>query len=130
MARLILAYNFSGPRLQALRLLAMMLKVQLRPVERRELLQPVGLLAGLPGFTPAEEYTGDEAKEELLFLCGFDRPLLDKLLQGIRRSALKQVALKAMLTPHNVGWSGLQLLQELREEHAYMTKGKGVAHKE
>jgi hypothetical protein len=27
-----------------------------------------------------------------------------------------------MLTPHNVGWSGLELLKEISEEHEYMTK--------
>ena len=33
---------------------------------------------------------------------------------------LRQVALKAMLTPTNCTWSGLRLLSELSQEHAYM----------
>lgn len=122
MRKLILAYNFDSKRLQALKILCMMLKTQLRPVERGELLQPVGYLAGVPGIGPAaEEYEGSEAKQEMIFLCGFDRPALDRLLQGIRRSQLKSIALKAMLTAHNAEWSGLKLIGELSEEHAYMT---------
>lgn len=129
MNKLILAYNFDSKRLQALKILCMMLKTRLRPVERREMLQPVGYLAGVPGVeAAAEEYDGGEARQEMLFLCGFDRPSLDRLLQGIRRSQLKNVALKAMLTEHNVGWSGLKLIGELSEEHTYMTaQGKKAA---
>lgn len=37
-----------------------------------------------------------------------------------KKGKLRQVALKAMLTPTNCTWSGLQLLQELSQEHAYM----------
>jgi hypothetical protein len=58
----------------------------------------------------------------MIFLCGFDRPTLDKLLVAIKKSKLQRIELKAMLTPHNVGWSGLELLKEISEEHEYMTK--------
>ena len=128
MAKLILAYNFSGPRLQALKMVAMFLKVQLRPVAPVDLQQPLGYLAGLKGYEAAEVYTGPtEGLAEMLLLCGFDRPLLDRLLVAIKKSPLKQVALKAMLTPHNVSWSGLALLKELTEEHEAMNKQQ-VAH--
>ena len=68
MQKIILAYNFTPERLQALKLICMMLRTQLRAVKGK----------------------------------------------------LRQVALKAMLTPTNCTWSGLQLLQELSQEHAYM----------
>ena len=58
----------------------------------------------------------------MIFLCGFDRLTLDKLLVAIKKSKLQRIELKAMLTPHNVGWSGLELLKEISEEHEYMTK--------
>lgn len=122
MNKMILAYNFTPERLAALKLLCMMLRVQLKPVERTQLLQPVGSLAGVPDVAPVpEEYTGAEATRELLLMCGFQRSDLDRLLAGIRKSKLQSVKLKAMLTPTNAQWSGLELLRELEQEHEYMT---------
>ena len=67
-----------------------------------------------------EEYNGVEATEEMLILCGFGRPDLDRLLSAIRKGKLKNVALKAALTPTNALWSGVKLQGELAQEHAYM----------
>ena len=120
MQKIILAYNFTPERLQALKLICMMLRTQLRAVKREELLQPVGYLAGLSEVAPVSEaYSGDEGQEEMLLMCGFSRQDLDRL-PAVKKGKLRQVALKAMLTPTNCTWSGLQLLQELSQEHAYM----------
>ncbi len=127
MNKIILAYNFNKDRLQSLRLVCMMLKIQLKPVVRQDLLQPVGALLGIDGIERVEEsFAGDDCREEMIFLCGIDRQTLDKLLFAIKRSKLQRIDLKAMLTPHNVGWSGAKLLQELAEEHQYMTKNNGA----
>lgn len=121
MQKIILAYNFTPERLQALKLICMMLRTQLRAVAREELLQPVGYLAGLSEVASVSEvYSGDEGQEEMLLMCGFSRQDLDRLLAAIKKGKLRQVALKAMLTSTNCTWSGLQLLQELSQEHAYM----------
>ncbi|MEE1193388.1 MAG: DUF3783 domain-containing protein [Phascolarctobacterium sp.] len=121
MAKLVLAYNFTGERLAALKLACMLVKSPLKVVPREQLLQPLGYLAGVPGVEPvAEEYAGSEAAEEMLILCGFNRPDLDRLLSAIRKGKLKQVALKAALTPTNALWSGVKLQGELAQEHAYM----------
>lgn len=121
MQKIILAYNFTPERLQALKLICMMLRTQLRTVAREELLQPVGYLAGLSEVAPVSEaYSGDEGQEEMLLMCGFSRQDLDRLLAAVKKGKLRQVALKAMLTPTNCTWNGLQLLQELSQEHAYM----------
>lgn len=127
MNKIILAYNFNKDRLQSLRLVCMMLKIQLKPVARQDMLQPVGALLGIDGIERVEEsFVGDDCREEMIFLCGIDRQTLDKLLFAIKRSKLQRIDLKAMLTPHNVGWSGAKLLQELAEEHQYMTKNNGA----
>lgn len=127
MNKVILAYNFNKDRLQSLRLVCMMLKIQLKPVVRQDMLQPVGALLGIDGIERVEEsFAGDDCREEMIFLCGIDRQTLDKLLFAIKRSKLQRIDLKAMLTPHNVGWSGAKLLQELAEEHQYMTKNNGA----
>ena len=121
MAKLVLAYNFTGERLAALKLACMLVKSPLKVVPREQLLQPLGYLAGVPGVEPVtEEYAGSEAAEEMLILCGFNRPDLDRLLSAIRKCKLKQVALKAALTPTNALWSGVKLQGELAQEHAYM----------
>ena len=121
MAKLVLAYNFTGERLAALKLACMLVKSPLKVVPREQLLQPLGYLAGVPGVEPVtEEYAGSEAAEEILILCGFNRPELDRLLSAIRKGKLKQVALKAALTPTNALWSGVKLQGELAQEHAYM----------
>ena len=123
MLRTILAYNFNPDRLQMLKMVALLCKAQVKAVAREDMLQPVGFMAGVKGIEPVEEkYVGDEATEEMIFLCGFDRPALDKLLVAIKKSKLQRIELKAMLTPHNVAWSGLELLKEISEEHEYMTK--------
>lgn len=121
MAKLVLAYNFSEDRVPALKLACMLVKAPLKLVAREQLLQPLGYLAGVPGVEPFEEaYTGEEAQEEMLILCGFNRPDLDRLLSAIRKGKLQRVALKAALTPTNALWSGVKLQGELAQEHAYM----------
>ncbi len=122
----VLAYNFTEERLKALKLICMMLKAGCRPVTREEMLQPAGYLAGIKGAEPAEgSYSGDEAKDECLLLSGFERGELDRFLLAVKKSPLKKVELKAMLTPSNVTWSGLELIGELKKEHGYM-KEHGV----
>ena len=125
MPKLVLAYNFSEERLPALKLACMLVKAPLKVVPRQLLLEPLGYLAGVPGIEPVNEpYAGDDAKEEMLILCGFNRPDLDRLLSAIRKGKLQSVALKAALTPTNALWNAVKLQSELAQEHAYM-QGKG-----
>lgn len=122
----VLAYNFTEERLKALKIICMMLKAGCRAVTRAEMLQPAGYLAGIKGTEPAPgSYSGDEGKDECLLLCGFERGELDRFLLAVKKSPLKKVDLKAMLTPSNVNWSGLELIGELTKEHGYM-KEHGV----
>ena len=157
MKKLVLAYNFTAERLKSLRTLCMMLKVQLRPVAAAEVEVPVGILAGLmteaelaTQKNSAVENLKDDKNSaaaisdgapnsvsenlpavpdlELLFLCGFDQALLNRLLTAIRTSRLQKVELKAMLTPTNITWSGAKLLREISAEHAYMKKNFAMKH--
>ncbi len=133
MLRTVLAYNFTAERLQLLRMAALLAKAQVKNVAREDMLQPVGFLAGVKDVAPvSEKYAGEEGAQEMILLCGFDRPALDKLLVAIKKSKLQKIELKAMLTPHNVTWSGVELLKEIAEEHEYMTQngGKAAEHEE
>lgn len=129
MRKILLAYNFTPERMQVLSLIGIMLKIKIREVSRKELLQPVGYLAGIIGIGPVqEEYAGEEGTQEFIFLAGFDRLSLDRLLEAVKRSRLGRIELKAMLTQTNQTWSGLKLLQNIAEEHEYMKKKGRMEH--
>ena len=75
----------------------------------------------------AAESLAQAAQKEMVFLCGFDMHLLNRFLAAVKKGKLKNVELKAMLTPSNRQWSGRHLLQELAAEHVYMKQyGKSV----
>ncbi|MDY6029072.1 MAG: DUF3783 domain-containing protein [Acidaminococcaceae bacterium] len=123
MNKIILAYNFTEARMRSLRVLCAMLKVQVRTVAKADMLQPVGYLLGLEGIAACEEkFSGAGCAEEMILMCGFDKLLLNRFLSSVKKSKLGSIKLKAMLTAHNVAWSGKRLQEELREENAYMEK--------
>jgi hypothetical protein len=161
MNKIVLAYNFNPERLQQLRQVCMILKVNCKAVAPEQFDDAVGFLAGLKdcpqtAVNPQEnqeerlaetlEETANKAGEdpktakktampllmqdaqkEMVFLCGFDMHLLNRFLAAVKKGKLKNVELKAMLTPANRQWSGRHLLQELAAEHVYMKQfGKSV----
>lgn len=130
MQKILLAANFTETRLKALKLVCMQLKVLLKEVKKEELLQPVGYLAGIPGIAPVEAvYSEDTQLAEMIFMSGFTRPDLDRMLAAIKKGSLKEIKLKAMLTPYNASWSVLKLLGEIGQEHAYMHGRKAAKPK-
>ena len=161
MNKIVLAYNFNPERLQQLRQICMILKVNCKAVAPEQFDDAVGFLAGIKecpqtAVNPPEDQeeklaetleetankTGENpeivkkaaeqsfmqaAQKEMVFLCGFDMHLLNRFLAAVKNGKLKNVELKAMLTPANRQWSGRHLLQELAAEHVYMKKyGKSV----
>ena len=161
MNKTVLAYNFNPERLQQLRQVCMILKVNCKAVAPEQFDDAVGFLAGVKdcpqtAVNPPEnqeeklaetlEETAKKAEEdpetvkheteqllmqasqkEMVFLCGFDMHMLNRFLASVKKSKLKNVELKAMLTPANRQWSGRHLLQELAAEHVYMKQfGKSV----
>ena len=158
---IVLAYNFNPERLQQLRQICMILKVNCKAVAPEQFDDAVGFLAGIKecpqtAVNPPEdqeeklaetlEETANKAGEnpetakkaamplvmqaaqkEMVFLCGFDMHMLNRFLAAVKKGKLKNVELKAMLTPANRQWSGRHLLQELAAEHVYMKQyGKSV----
>ena len=161
MNKIVLAYNFNPERLQQLRQICMILKVNCKAVAPEQFDDAVGFLAGIKecpqtAVNPPEdqeeklaetlEETANKAGEnpetakkaamplvmqaaqkEMVFLCGFDMHMLNRFLAAVKKGKLKNVELKAMLTPANRQWSGRHLLQELAAEHVYMKQyGKSV----
>ncbi|MBR0293796.1 MAG: DUF3783 domain-containing protein [Acidaminococcaceae bacterium] len=161
MIKSVLAYNFNPERLQLLRQVCMVLKVNCKAVAPEQFDDAVGFLAGVKdcpqaavnppqnqedqlfealeeaaqkaGKDPetvkkeAAESLAQAAQKEMVFLCGFDMHLLNRFLAAVKKGKLKNIELKAMLTPSNRQWSGRHLLQELAAEHVYMKQyGKSV----
>ena len=161
MIKSVLAYNFNPERLQLLRQVCMILKVNCKAVAPEQFDDAVGFLAGVKdcpqaavnppqnqeeqlfealeeaaqkaGKDPetvkkeAAESLAQAAQKEMVFLCGFDMHLLNRFLAAVKKGKLKNIELKAMLTPSNRQWSGRHLLQELAAEHVYMKQyGKSV----
>ena len=54
---------------------------------------------------------------EVLVFIGFDDSKLDLFLRTYKSLGVKPVALKAVSTMHNAGWSIYELIEHLKEEH-------------
>lgn len=57
---------------------------------------------------------------ELLIFSGIPEGMLDLILAEYRKEGIEPVALKAIVTPHNIGWTFYELSSELAREHAAM----------
>lgn len=141
--KMILAVNFTPDRLKQLKLLGMLTKAQVKSVAETEINKSVGTLLGLSEEEIAEiksmktesnqtavheqieeDSSLEPVTKEAIILCGFDNSSVNLLLNSIRRSRLKNVPLKAMLTPSNISWTIQIILQELAKEHEYFHKNK------
>ena len=141
--KMILAVNFTPDRLKQLKLLGMLTKAQVKSVAETEMNKSVGTLLGLSEEEIAEiksmktqsnqtavheqieeDSSLEPVTKEAIILCGFDNSSVNLLLNSIRRSRLKNVPLKAMLTPSNISWTIQIILQELAKEHEYFHKNK------
>ena len=129
------------------------LGIRIRNVTPEQIHQKVGYLAGLSGFeeTPDTEQNEAEKKkagkkeegqqekefpggnapaqipEKVLVLHGFGERKLNEMLNQFRKAKVPPIALKAVLTEHNCGWSFYELYQELRQEHEKMNAGGGIS---
>ena len=113
----VLMYNCSGPEWAKLRQIFLMLRVRIRPVEADQ----YGLtLAELLSRSGAKRGVEEDFSDPMLVFCGLSQGKLDQMLTAMARAQLPHIALKAMLTPTNAGWTSQQLWTELRREHAAM----------
>lgn len=116
----VLMYHLEGDRGRKLKTIFVQNGLRIRQIPWEEYNQPIGALAGIKEIPRVEEvYDGDELAEEMLVFRGVYGKRLDLLLAQMRKNKVA-VNLKAILTEHNVGWSGLQLYEELKKEHEQM----------
>ena len=78
---------------------------------------PLGLLAGLAGFSAAvEPWEKETPSRQAMVFCGMEEKGVRNLL-GKMNAAQLQVELKAVMTAHNQRWPFGALLEELEKEH-------------
>ncbi|MGE1062408.1 DUF3783 domain-containing protein [Megasphaera paucivorans] len=140
--KMILAINFIPERIKQLKLLALLTKSQIRIVTENDMDKTVGELLGfteeeienISALKKQEEkkdipenqelMAAMEVTKEAIILCGFDSSALNVLLNGIRRGPLKNIPLKAGVTPNNISWNIYTILQEISKEHDYFEAQK------
>lgn len=84
----------------------------------------LGGLLGMPMVPAGKKAPALWRMPEMLIFCGFGDKELDDFLAAWRRAGILPVALKAVVTPYNIGWSLYELAAELEKEHREMT-GQG-----
>lgn len=119
MSPTVLCYALSDARFAAIAALCRAQGCTPRRVAETEYARPLGALLGFP----AGSRSGSGAVlEEMLVLCGFSPDALDEFLAAFAAQGVPRVALKAVLTPSNAGWSGGELYTELLRERQAMGK--------
>ena len=116
MTPIVLAVHFPARQLSKLRMAAMRLGAKVRVVEKWEYLNAVGALTGDLGSFETF-YDGEDFSGQLLVFAHFTDERLQLFLQAMKQSKLPPVALKAVLTEGNKGWTVLELREELLKEH-------------
>lgn len=78
---------------------------------------------GLEGFEACENKTldFDVIEEEMLVMKDFSDRRLNELLMQMRKAGIPRIALKAVVTEHNVNWTFRALYKEIKEEHEQMS---------
>ena len=118
--KLIAAYGLEEQKLTALSLFCDREDIRLRPVSAGEEDKTAGELC-----RPAvPEETAKGTAGECLIFSGFGGAALSRTVDALRQQDIR-VALKAVLTPANAGWTLRELLAELAREHEYMSSQGG-----
>lgn len=90
-------------------------------VNRQDITQQIGCLAGLPGFgkKPVPDEL-PEIREEVMVLSDIGGARLDDLLAALKEAQIPRIELKAVVTDINKKWKFYQLYEELRKENFLM----------
>ncbi len=122
----ILTFNLNEARLSKLRFLCMKLGLLVKAVPPEDFCQPVGALCGLA--ERADPAAAEAFSEEMLVFCHMDNAAVNRFLQTAKQMRYAPVALKAILTPTNAGWTPAALCQELRQERQAVLQGETADH--
>ena len=119
----ILFYRIRGEKRKQLKQICGELAIESMVVSPAEYGEPVGALAGFPGMRKqGKPCVGAGVTGEMLVFAGMDDDALDEFLAACKLGGVSPTACKAILTPHNAGWSGERLYEELLREHQAMRR--------
>lgn len=124
MRELVLYYTPSkSPQTAKLKGVLVRMGIRIRNVTPDQLDQKIGHLAGVPGYEASggPNVPGRPAipDQEVLVLHLFTGSRLDELLRNLKTAGVR-IALKAVVTESNCGWTFCELYEELLKEHASM----------
>ena len=118
----VLLFGLAGERGRAWRGTAARLGIRVREVSPAEYGMPLARLTGEAEKAEASPLLA-ALPEPMLVMAGFGPELMDAYLREAGEAGAPRVALKAVLTPTNAGWTARQLYGELsRERDAIMQK--------
>ena len=131
MRETVLLINFQDQKkLKEIRMMLMAVRLFAKGVKKEEYLQTIGSLAGVKGMEPSEEvYQGEELGQEMMVFAGVTDEHLNQMLFLMRKSGIRPVNYKAVLTETNRDWNVLELYEELAKEHEAMTGKTGSPHR-
>ncbi|MBR3298968.1 MAG: DUF3783 domain-containing protein [Clostridia bacterium] len=117
----ILLFNIEGEKLQRIRAVSSELGLECVSVDAQYHLRPLCELIGAgpieANASAAACYDGSAAfADEMLVMNALDERTFGALLHCLRRDGAP-VALKAIVTEHNLPWTAAQLHAELKQEH-------------
>ena len=114
----ILLFGVSTQKDRAVRVAAEKIGADVTAVNRRDYGQKIGTLAGISGFyKDGKIYDGPDFAMEMLVFSGMMPSQVDAFLAEYKATGLSTVALKAIVTPHNVSWTADALFRKLLKEH-------------
>lgn len=110
---------------EAIENLCLSQEVIVKEIVKAQFELPLGVLAGvIDNSGDIIASVGEPITDEMLLFVDFDQESLSDFLAKYRAAGIPKVNLKAGLTPHNVFWNVYMLHEELKEEHAAMSKLK------
>ena len=123
MREMVLYYNtVQNPNVAKLKGVLVRMGVRIKNITPEQVTQTVGYLAGLEGYPESEmPEVLPVIEEEMLVMRGFTSRRMDELLMNLRKAGVPKIALKAVVTESNCGWSFYHLYEEIREEHEKMS---------
>lgn len=118
MTKVILMFQMEKSKENALRAVCKTVGVTPIAVAYKDYGQKLGTLAGVQGFTKTKLlYTGSAFPAEMLVFSGMDSAEVDEFLAKYKKTGAAGIALKAIVTAHNVFWTADELFKELMREH-------------
>ncbi len=121
--KVVLAYRLTKEKEKTVQEICRKQNIRLKSVTKAFYNQPLGFLAGIAGIKKQPgAFSGEDFPEEMLVFCGLTGEALDSFLTAYKETGVQTVALKAIVTPHNIFWDSVQLFEELRKERQKMRR--------